>query len=165
MTIRPATEHDADAIWTIFRAVVADGDSYVFAPGTGRDDAHAYWFGPGVRSWVAEIDGEVVGVYRLVANQRDLGDHVANASFMIAPRAHGRGLGMALGRHCLIEAKRAGFAAMQFNFVVATNDAAVALWRKLGFVVVGTLPKAFRHARLGLVDALVMHRFLDDIGA
>ncbi|MBM3116193.1 GNAT family N-acetyltransferase [Jeongeupia naejangsanensis] len=165
MTIRPATEHDFDAIWNIFRAVVASADTYVFAPDTGRDDAYAYWFGPGVRSWVAEIGGEVVGMYKLVANQRDLGNHVANASFMISPHAHGHGLGKALGRHCLIEAKRAGFAAMQFNFVIASNEAAVALWRKLGFNIVGTIPQAFRHERLGLVDALVMHRFLDDIEA
>ncbi|WP_145927228.1 GNAT family N-acetyltransferase [Jeongeupia sp. USM3] len=165
MTICPATEQDFEAIWTVFRAVVAGGDSYVFAPDTPRDDARAYWFGPGIRSWVAELDGEVAGMYRLTANQRDLGNHVANASFMISPHAHGQGLGMALGRHCLAEARRAGFAAMQFNFVVATNEAAAALWRKLGFTVVGTLPKAYRHARLGLVDALVMHRFLDDIEA
>jgi ribosomal protein S18 acetylase RimI-like enzyme len=49
---------------------------------------------------------------------------------------------------------------MQFNFVVATNDPAVALWKSLGFDVVGRLPGAFRHPKQGPVDALVMHRAL-----
>jgi ribosomal protein S18 acetylase RimI-like enzyme len=79
---------------------------------------------------------------------------------MVDPAAHGRGIGRALGEHCLEEARRQGYDAMQFNFVVSTNTAGVALWRKLGFEIVGTLPKAFEHAALGRVDAYVMHRFL-----
>jgi L-amino acid N-acyltransferase YncA len=163
MIIRPATEADWDQMWRIFQAVVATGTTYVFAPGTSVEDARAYFLGPGVASWVADDEGRVVGMYRLVANRRDLGSHVANASFMVDPRDHGRGVGHALGSHCLREARRAGFLAMQFNFVVSTNTAAVALWRTLGFDIVGTIPKAFRHRELGLVDAYVMHRFLDDV--
>ncbi|MDN0074605.1 GNAT family N-acetyltransferase [Crenobacter sp. SG2303] len=163
LTLRPANTADWPAMWTIFHAVIAGGDSYVFAPSTSENDASAYWFGPGIVSWVA-LEGErVVGMYKLVANQRDLGNHVANASFMVDPTVHGRGVGVTLGKHCLVEAKRAGFAAMQFNFVVASNHGAVKLWQKLGFTIVGTLPRAFRHATLGLVDAYVMYRFLDDI--
>lgn len=163
MNIRGATEPDFEAMWPIFRAVVATETTYVFAPHSSREDAFAYWFGPGVTSYVAEAEGRVVAMYKLVANQRDLGSHVANASFMVDPLHGGRGVGKALGLHCLQEARRAGFLAMQFNFVVSTNEAAVALWRKLGFSIVGTLPKVFRHRERGLVDAFVMHRFLDDI--
>ena len=164
MLIRPAHPSDFPAMWPIFQAVVASGSTYVFAPDTGHDDALAYWFGPGVVSYVAEDEGgRVVGMYKLIANQRDLGAHVANASFMISPAYAGRGAGRQLGLHCLREAARAGYLAMQFNFVVSTNTAAVALWQKLGFAIVGTLPKAFRHQSLGYVDAYVMHRFLDDI--
>jgi ribosomal protein S18 acetylase RimI-like enzyme len=136
----------------------------VFAPDTSAEDARDYWFGRGVRSWVAEDRGRVVGMYKLVANQRDLGAHVANASFMVESAAQGRGVGRALALHCLREAKRTGFAAMQFNFVVSTNAGAISLWRSLGFAIVGTLPRAFRHRTLGDVDAYVMHRFLDDVG-
>jgi len=162
LSLRPASAADWPAMWVIFRAVIADGDSYVFAPDTSEHDARDYWFGPGIASWVA-LDGErVVGMYKLVANQRDLGNHVANASFMVAPSAHGRGIGEAMGRHCLSEARRAGFAAMQFNFVVASNRGAVALWQKLGFRIVGTLPGVFRHARLGPTDALIMYRSLTE---
>ena len=151
-------------MWNIFQAVVATGTTYVFAPDTSYDDARAYFLGPGVESWVAEDASDVVGMYKLVPNRRDLGSHVANASFMVDPRCQGRHIGEALGRHCLREARRAGYLAMQFNFVVSTNTAAVVLWRKLGFEIVGTLPKAFRHRELGLVDAYVMYRFLDDLG-
>ncbi len=161
--IRAAVPADFDAIWPIFQAVVATGTSYVFAPDTAREDARQYWFGPGIRSFVAEDAGRIVGMYKLVANQRDLGGHVANASFMVDPRAAGRGMGKAMGLHCLREARRAGFRAMQFNFVVSTNASAVRLWQRLGFRVVGTLPAVFQHRELGLVDAYVMHRSLDDV--
>jgi L-amino acid N-acyltransferase YncA len=161
MEIRRATEADFESMWPIFRAVVATGTTYVFDPDTSYEDAFAYWLGPGVRSYVAEDEGRVVGMYKIVANQRDLGSHVANASFMVDPGFSGRGAGREMGLHCLREAREAGFLAMQFNFVVSTNEAAVALWKKLGFAIVGTLPKAFRHRELGFVDAYVMYRFLD----
>ena len=160
MTIRETQPADADAIWSIFHAVVAGGDTYVFAPDTPRQQALDYFLGPDIVSRVAELDGSVVGMYKLIPNRRDLGSHVANASFMVHPSAHGRGVGRAMGEHCLDEARRAGYLAMQFNFVVSTNTAGVQLWQKLGFKIIGTIPRAFNHARLGLVDAHVMHRFL-----
>ena len=161
--IRRATQADFEAIWSIFQAVIATGDTYLFSPDASRQDTQDYWFGAGITSFVA-VEGErILGAYRLLANQRDLGSHVANASFMVSATARGKGIGKALGRHCLVEARRAGFRAMQFNFVVCTNTGAVALWKDLGFVIVGTLPEAFRHQRLGYVDAYVMYRFLDDI--
>jgi L-amino acid N-acyltransferase YncA len=163
VTIRRAAEADFDSMWPIFRDVIASGDTYVFAPHTPREDALAYWFGPGVTSYVALVDGRVAGMYKIVQNQPGLGSHVANASFMVAPSCGGRGIGRRLGVHCLVEARRCGFRAMQFNFVVSTNVAALALWKSLGFAIVGTLPQAFRHRELGYVDAHVMYRSLDDI--
>ena len=160
MTIRPATAQDAASIWKIFTAVVAPGDTYAFSPDTTEHDAVAYFLGSGITSFVAEDDGRVVGVYKLIANRTGRGSHVSNASFMVDPAAHGKGIGRALGEHCLDEARRQGYEAMQFNFVVSTNTAGVALWKKLGFEIVGTLPKAFDHKSLGKVDAYVMHRFL-----
>lgn len=152
-------------MWPIFQAVVAPGDTYVFAPDTSYDVAQRYWFGPGITSFVATDQGRIVGMYKLLANTGPLGAHVANASFMVDPGASGHGIGRAMGLHCLRAAKRAGYLAMQFNFVVSTNVPAVALWQKLGFTIVGTLPKAYKHQRLGYVDAYVMYRFLDDIEA
>lgn len=165
MEIRTAIPADFDAIWLIFQEVIASGDTYVFSATVSREDAHAYWFGPGIATFVAQDEGRIIGMYKLLANQRDRGSHVANAGFMVSPAAHGKGVGKAMGWHCLRQARKAGFLAMQFNFVISTNAGAVALWKQLGFSVVGTLPRAFRHQTLGYVDALVMHRFLDDIPA
>jgi L-amino acid N-acyltransferase YncA len=161
MIIRRAAAADAGQIWRIFHAVVAGGDTYTFPPDTPREEAEAYFLGPRIASWVIEDgNGRVIGIYKLIPNHGGLGSHVANASFMVDPAAQGAGAGRAMGEHCLEQARQAGYEAMQFNFVVSSNTAAVALWKKLGFAIVGTLPRAFRHSTLGYVDAFVMHRFL-----
>lgn len=160
--IRSARASDHDAIWNIFRAVVATGDTWSFEPAIGRDEALAYWFAPTNRCFVAEMDGNVVGTYILKPNHSGRGSHVANAGFMVAPDARGSGIGRGMGEHALREACRLGFRAMQFNFVVSTNEPAVRLWQALGFHIVGTLPGAFRHAQKGFVDAYVMFRSLAD---
>jgi len=160
MLIREARLEDAMVIARIFRAVVATGDTYSFDAGTTDADAAAYFLGNGIVAYVAEDEGRLLGVYKLIPNHVGRGSHVANASFMVDPAAQRKGIGRALGEHCLEAARRQGYEAMQFNFVVSTNTAAVELWKKLGFNVVGTLPKAFDHAVLGKIDAYVMHRFL-----
>ena len=160
MIIRRTTPADTVAIWKIFEAVVGPGDTYSFTTDTTQAEAVAYFLGPGITSFVAEDDGQVVAIYKLIPNRAGRGSHVSNASFMVDPPAQGKGVGRALAEHCLEEARRQGYDAMQFNFVVSTNIAGVSLWKKLGFEIVGTLPKAFRHAALGDVDAYVMHRFL-----
>ncbi|NKB72723.1 MAG: GNAT family N-acetyltransferase [Candidatus Latescibacteria bacterium] len=162
MQIRRATSADAEAVWSIFRQVVRRGETYVYDPDIGRQEALAVWLGEQVQTYVALVADEIVGTYILKANQPGLGDHVANASFMVDPAYRGQGWGRLLGEHALRQARGAGYLAMQFNLVVATNTAAVALWEKLGFAVVGTLPRAFRHRSLGLVDAHVMYRWLAD---
>ncbi|MCG2583713.1 GNAT family N-acetyltransferase [Massilia sp. TS11] len=162
LVIRPALPADFPAMWDIFRDVVAAGDTYAFDVDTPAAVAEAYWFGPGILSCVIEHKGAVVGMYKLCQNAVGRGNHVANASFMVSPRARGLGIGRLLGEHCLDAAREAGYLAMQFNYVVSSNAPAVALWESLGFQVVGTLPLAFRHARRGYVDALVMYRTLSD---
>jgi len=158
--IREATAANRDAIWDIFCEVVAARDTYAFDPGMSRQDALGYWFQANTRTYVAESSGRIVGTYILRPNQSGGGSHVANAAFMVAPVARGRGIGRAMAEHCLTEGRRLGFRAMQFNFVVSTNDPAVGLWQKLGFKIVGTLPGAFRHPEKGYVDVYVMFRSL-----
>ena len=97
MTIRPATRSDEDAIWSIFHAVIARGDTYVFDAQTAREEALGYWFHPGTQTYVAESDGQVVGTYILKPNQPALGSHVANAAFMVSPEARGSGVGRRMG--------------------------------------------------------------------
>lgn len=163
LTIRRAGSGDQDGVWAIFEPIVAAGDTYAYLPETPRPALAGIWFDPPRQTYVAEREGRIVGTYRLMPNMPGLGDHVANGSYMVHPLARGHGVGYALGAHSLVEAKSLGFRAMQFNLVVSTNKGAVRLWQRLGFAIVGTLPGAFRHTRLGYVDAYVMFRSLDDI--
>jgi len=161
MRIRPAVEADRDAIWTIFHEVVASEDTYALDPNISREDALEYWFAAGTHTYVAEQSStEIVGTYILRSNQSGGGAHVANAGFMVAGGARGHGLGREMAKHCLSEARRLGFRAMQFNYVISTNIAAIRLWQDLGFEIVGTLASAFRHPDKGYVDVYVMYRSL-----
>ena len=183
MKIRPAIDADREAIWNIFHEVVAAGDTYALDPNISREDAMTYWFAPGTHTYVAEIEGEfagegdsfsatptrsstakpnpvIAGTYILRPNQSGGGSHVANAGFIVSATACGRGIGRAMAEHCLSEARQFGFRAMQFNYVISTNTAAIRLWQDLGFAIVGTLAKAFRHPKKGYVDVYVMYRAL-----
>ncbi len=158
--IRNAIEADKPAVWRIIKAVIAGGDTYVFEPETPEDEMLAWWFSPEKHVYVAELGGEVVGSFWLKPNQPGLGDHVCNAAYMVSPDAHGKGLGRQMGEFSLDEARRLGFTAMQFNFVVASNTAAVRLWQSIGMQIIGTVPNAFRHMQLGPTDAYIMYREL-----
>jgi len=161
MKIRPFTDADRDATWNIFHEVVADGDTYALDPNISREDALAYWLAPGTRTYVAEQSGiGIVGTYILRPNQSGGGSHVANAGFMVSVDARGQGIGRKMAEHCLSEARRFGFRAMQFNYVISTNTGAVRLWHDLGFEIVGTLPDAFHHPEKGYVGVHVMYRSL-----
>jgi ribosomal protein S18 acetylase RimI-like enzyme len=160
MRIREISRDEFDSVWPVFRAVIESGDTYSYDPGMAIDEARNLWTTPPARTFGAWEADKVVGCYMLKPNQSGLGSHVANCGYMVAPAARGRGIGGTLCEHSLETARAAGFLAMQFNAVVASNVAAVSLWQKHGFVIVGRVPKAFRHAEHGLTDVLVMHRFL-----
>ena len=162
--IREAREGDREAIWSIFEAAIRTGDTYVFLPSTPPSDLDQYWLAAHLRTYVAAVEGDVVGTYILKPNHPGLGAHVANASYMVHPAAQGRGIGSAMCTHSLEEALQMGFRAMQFNLVISTNEATVRLWEKFGFAVVGTLPGAFFHQDLGYVDAFVMYKSLVGTG-
>jgi GNAT superfamily N-acetyltransferase len=147
-------------LWPIFHEVLAGGDVYVFPPDLDQATACALWTTSPAHCFIAELDGEVVGGYTIKPNQPGLGDHVANAGYMVAPAMRGRGIASALCEHSMAQARQAGFTAMQFNFVVASNTVAVKLWQRHGFDIVGTVPAAFRHATLGPTDIHIMHRQL-----
>lgn len=160
MMIRPALPEDAESVWEMFSAVIRAGDSYVFDETTTREEALEYWMGSGGQCFVAEDEDGVTGVFVLRPNRPGRGAHIANASFIVHSCARGKGVGKLLGSHALAEAKQQGYTGMQFNFVVSSNSAAVELWKKLGFQIIGTVPGGFRHATLGLVDAYMMHKVL-----
>ncbi len=158
--IRPATSADHDAIWAIMEPIVRAGETYALPRDWEREPALDYWFAAPHQVYVAEVEGEVLGHYFLTPNQKGGGAHVANCGFMVSAAATGKGVAAGMCRHALDTAKAQGFRAMQFNFVVSTNERAVALWQRMGFDIVARLPGAFDHPRLGFVDALVMYRAL-----
>lgn len=161
MLIREAAAAvDGDAIWAILELVIRAGETYPLPRDMDRQTALAYWFSPGHEVFVAEDRGEIVGTYFLKANQKGGGAHVANCGYMTAPQATGRGIARAMCKHSLEHARERGFRAMQFNFVVGTNERAVRLWLSFGFEIVGRLPQVFEHPKLGFVDAFVMYRQL-----
>jgi ribosomal protein S18 acetylase RimI-like enzyme len=160
MLIREATRRDDDAIWWILEPMLRAGETYTLPREISREDALAYWFSPGHETFVAEEDRSILGTYFLRANQRGGGAHVANCGYVTAQQATGRGIARAMCLHSLNAARQRGFRAMQFNFVVSTNEHAVRLWTALGFATVGRLPAAFFHPLHGYVDALVMYRAL-----
>ena len=160
MLIRPALADDAAAIWSIIGPTIRAGETYTVDPTISRSDALSYWMGPDKETFIAEEDGVVLGTYYIRANQAGGGKHVCNCGYITSEGATDRGVARNICAHSINHARARGFRAMQFNFVVSTNDRAVRLWQSLGFEIVGTLPLAFEHPKHGLVDAFVMFRAL-----
>ncbi len=158
--IRPATDADHDAILAIVTPVLAAGETYVIERDLDPAGITAYWFAANHEVFVAESDGDILGTYYIMPNQRGGGAHVANCGYMTAASAQGKGVARAMCAHSLDHARARGFRAMQFNHVVSSNTRAVALWQAMGFDIVGTLPQAFNHPVHGYVDSYVMFRAL-----
>ena len=160
LIIRPATAEDHHQIWAVLKPVFRAGDTYAIDPAISRRAALEYWCSASRSVWVAVKDAQVVGSYYLCANQSGGGKHVCNCGFVTSPKAQGQGVARAMLDHALEAARQTGYRAMQFNFVVATNHRALALWQRAGFDVVGRLPGAFKHPTQGYVDALVLYQTL-----
>jgi ribosomal protein S18 acetylase RimI-like enzyme len=159
--IRPFTEQDFEAVWSIFHSIVAPGDTYAYDPKTDRSGAYELWIEKPQQTYVALAEGLIVGTYYIKPNQPVLGAHVCNCGYMVAASARGQGVATAMCLHSQEVAKSLGYKAMQFNLVVSTNEQAVRLWQNLGYEIVGTLPGAFHHKVDEFVDAYVMYKWLE----
>ena len=157
---RIATHEDEEALWGILEPMVRQGGTYVFSLDKTRESMMGYWMGTDKTTFVVEKEGVVVGTFYLKANQEGLGDHICNAGFVVSGNAEGKGVGRWMGEFAQAAAKSRGFLAMQFNFVIKSNQKAVHLWKSLGFSVIGEIPEAYRHPELGLVSALIFHKKL-----
>lgn len=161
LTIRPFEAQDWSLVWPLLQTTIASGDTYAFAPDSTEADIYQAWINLSLATYVAcDAQGHILGTYILKANQPGLGGHVCNCGYVVFPAAQGQGVASQMCEHSQKEAVKRGFIAMQFNLVVATNERAIALWQRMGFDIVGTLPGAFRHQKLGLVDAFVMFKTL-----
>lgn len=168
LEIRKALEEDKPQVWEIIKSIIATGDTYIFHPDSSEEKMLAYWFAADKKTYVAlwsessagGLNQKIVGTFFLKDNQPDLGSHVANAGYMVSPEARGKRVGRAMAEFSLEEARRLGYRAMQFNFVVKSNEVAVRLWQNLGFEIIGEIPEAFRHAENSLTNAYIMYRKL-----
>jgi L-amino acid N-acyltransferase YncA len=158
--IRKVRVSDYTHIWNIFQQIILSGDSYAYPPDTGFATFKKFWFAKEQKCFVIVDDNKISGSYILRANQPGLASHIANASYIVDPLLHGKGIGKKLCSHSITEAKKTGYLGIQFNIVVSTNIAAIDLWKKMGFEIIGTTPKGFKHLQLGYVDTYIMYRQL-----
>ncbi|MEL6685959.1 MAG: N-acetyltransferase [Pseudomonadota bacterium] len=160
ITIRKAGLDDFDQIWPLLHDVFRAGDTYAVDPDISKDDARAYWMTQAKATYLAENEAGIIATYYIKTNQPGGGAHICNCGYIVSPAARGQGIAAQLCLHSQDEARALGYRAMQFNFVLASNERAVRLWHKLGFETVGTIPDAFAHPVRGDVDAYVMYRRL-----
>ena len=160
--IREATAADWPAIWTFLQPIVAAGETYTYPRDLDESSARETWVltSPGRTVVAVDDEGSVLGSARMNPNHAGGGSHIAGASFMVNPAHGGKGVGRALGEHALEWARSAGYRGMQFNAVVESNTSAVALWKSLGFEIVGTVEEGFQHPALGFVGLHIMYRRL-----
>ena len=142
MTIRQFEDRDIEQAREIWNEIVRDGVAFPqleeLDTQSGLDFFHSQSF-----TGVCEENGELLGLYILHPNNLGRCGHICNASYAVASRARGRGVGEALVLHCLKTAKELGFRIMQFNAVVSNNARALKLYAKLGFTRLGVIPGGF----------------------
>ncbi len=165
IVIRAAEPEDFEQIWPVLQLIARQGETYALPPDLSRSEAESWWMAQPNATLVAESEGQILGSYYIKTNHPGPGAHVCNCGYIVAPAARGRGLATMMCQDSQERAIGLGFIAMQFNFVASTNEGAIRLWRRLGFEEVGRLPKAFRHPRAGLVDALLMYKWLQSAAA
>ncbi len=158
--IRKSVATDAEYIWGILEPIIKEGDAFTYSPSSSKAEMLAYWLAENKHTYTALIDKQVVGTFFIQDNQPGLGSHVANAGYATSPNFYGRGIARQMCQFSLEEARRLGYLAMQFNIVVKTNTRAVALWQQMGFNIIGEIPEAFQHQKLGLVNAYIMYQKL-----
>jgi len=160
--IRAMTRADFSAFWPTFQRIIQAQETYAFDPDMNESSAYSLWCEAPLKCFVYEEQGQVLASYYLKANAMGPSLHICNCGYMVSPLAAGKGIAKQLCEHSQEIARALGFKAMQFNSVVSTNTVAVSLWQKLGYEVIGTIPKAYNHPKLGYVDSLIMYKWLSD---
>ncbi len=157
LIIREAVTADRKDLWTIIEPVIREGRTYVFDPDSSESKIMDYWMAGQKHTFVATLGNQIAGTYWLVRNQPDRGAHIANAAYIVGPQYSGKGIGKALCEHSKKQAALLGFKAIQFNFVLKSNENAVNLWLKMGFKIIGEIPDAFQDVKNGFINAYIMY--------
>jgi len=160
MEITEITKSDFEAFWPIFKDIIQAQETYAFDPELDFESAYQLWCLSPQKCFVIKEDDTILGTYYIKPNASGPSAHISNCGYMVSPHSRGKGIARKLCLHSQKVAIELGFTAMQFNSVISTNDIAVKLWEKLGYNIIGTIPKAYKHKRLGLVDSFIMHKLL-----
>lgn len=153
--IRAIQERDLPEAVAIWNRVVEDGMAFPQTEGLTAETGRAFFAEQDYTGVAIAASGEVVGLYILHPNNIGRCGHIGNASYAVRADRRGMGVGEALVRHSLDMAKEKGFRLMQFNAVVKSNGAALALYPKLGFVKLGEIPGGFLR-KDGVYDDIVL---------
>lgn len=161
MDIKKYQETDWTQIWSIIEKVFLAGETYAYFPDITEQEAHKVWIETPQETYIVkDSSNKIIGTYYIKPNQPGLGSHVCNCGYIVSENARGQGVASTMCQHSQQRAIKIGFRAMQYNLVVSTNEGAIRLWERLGFQVIGTLPKAFKSKSKGFVDAIVMYKEL-----
>lgn len=154
------TKSDFEAFWPVFKKIVIAQETYAIDPEIDFETAYDLWCLSPHKSYVIKENGLILGSYYIKANAAGPSSHISNCGYMVNPDSRGKGIARKLCLHSQQTAKELGYSAMQFNSVVSTNEIAIKLWEKLGYTIIGTIPDAYNHKKLGLVDAYIMYKQL-----
>jgi len=160
MEISEITKSDFEAFWPIFKDIIQAQETYAFDPELNFESAYQLWCVLPQKCFVIKEDETILGSYYIKPNASGPSAHISNCGYMVSPHSRGKGIARKLCLHSQNIALELGFTAMQFNSVVSTNEVAVDLWKKLGYNIIGIIPNAYKHKRLGLVDSFIMHKQL-----
>jgi RimJ/RimL family protein N-acetyltransferase len=158
--VRRACPEDAEAILRLFEAVAAERRYILSEPPIDRERRRQRFL-DGLQSdegsrFVAEAESEVVG--DLAVHRRGTGP--ATIGMGVAAAWRGRGVGTALIEACVDWAREEGVHKLSLE-VFPWNEAAIALYRKFGFVEEGRLRSHYRRQSGELWDVLVMGLVLE----
>ena len=158
--IREISKPEFESFWPTFSSVIQAQETYAFDPGMTLEEAFVLWCKTPLKTYAFVENNVVLGTYYIKPNAMGPSSHICNCGYMVASAARGKGIARKMCEHSQQKAIELGFEAMQFNNVVSTNEVAVRLWKTLGFTIIGTIPKAYKHAQLGLVDSYIMYKWL-----
>ncbi|HET6945586.1 MAG TPA: GNAT family protein [Gaiellaceae bacterium] len=149
VVVRPAEDGDRRPLALLFAAVADERDGIAAEPPIDVEKRAASWdLG---RTLVALGEGEIVG--HIVVIESSFG--FAEIGMMVERRWRGRGVGAALVAAAIERARARGLHKLALS-VFPHNEAAVALYRKFGFLEEGRRLKHMRRANGELWDVIEM---------
>lgn len=156
------TQEDFKLFWPTFKEIVTAQETYAFDPDISYEEAYSLWCVAPQKTFTCKDGETLLGSYFLRANASGPSAHISNCGYMVCQDARGKGVARKMCEHSQDIARLLGYKAMQFNSVISTNKIAIELWKKLGFNIIGTIPNAYKHKRLGYVDSFIMHKMLSE---